>query len=190
MPDPGDETVPEGDRIDDLTPAPIRPESASGRYRPGAVVLVVVLVVAVVAVLFRSLGDAALFFYEVDRAVELRSELDDARFRVVGTPQPGLLEIEVDGEAAVAFTLCAGDVLADVVHLGDPAELFQPGVPVVLQGSWVPGPVPAGLVAAAADGWHLRTDHMVVKHDNDYRGEGAEMEACGVLPDGAAAASG
>ena len=41
-----------------------------------SVLLVVVLVVAVVAVLLRSLGDAALFFYEVDRAVELRSELD------------------------------------------------------------------------------------------------------------------
>ncbi len=145
----------------------------------GPVLLVVVLVVAVVAVLFRTLGDAALFFYEVDRAVELRSELDEARFRVVGTPQPGLLAVEVDGEAAVAFTLCAGDVLADVVHVGDPAELFQPGVPVVLQGSWVRGPVPAGLAEPAGDGWHLRTDHMVVKHDNDYRGDGAELEPCG-----------
>lgn len=142
--------------------------------------LVVVLVVALVAVLFRTLGDAALFFYEVDRAVELRPELDEARFRVVGTPQPGLLEVEVDGEAAVAFTLCAADVLADVVHVGDPAELFQPGVPVVLQGSWVRGPVPAGLVDPADDGWHLRTDHMVVKHDNDYRGDGAELTPCGV----------
>jgi hypothetical protein len=95
----------------------------------------------------------------------------------------------VDGGSAVVFTLCAGDVLADVVHLGDPAELFQPGVPVVLQGSWVRGPVPPGLVAPAADGWYLRTDHMVVKHDNDYRGEGAELKACG-LPDDNASAGG
>ncbi len=146
--------------------------------------LVVVLVVAVVAVLLRSLGDAALFFYEVDRAVELRSELDEARFRVVGTPQPGLVEVEVGGEAAVAFTLCTGDVLADVVHLGDPAELFQPGVPVVLQGSWVRGSAPVGLTAPADDGWYLRTDHMVVKHDNDYRGESAELAPCGLSGDG------
>ena len=80
----------------------------------------------------------------------------------------------------MAFTLCAADVLADVVHVGDPAELFQPGVPVVLQGSWVRGPVPVGLVDPADDGWHLRTDHMVVKHDNDYRGDGAELTPCGV----------
>ena len=34
----------------------------------------------------------------------------------------------------------------------------------------------------AADGWHLQTDHMVVKHDNDYRAEGAELEPCGSAP--------
>jgi len=182
-----DLTVPDpGDGVDgvDLTPAPTRladgSGSGTGRRRLGPILLVLVLAVALAAVLFRSLGDAALFFYEVDRAVELRPELDEARFRVVGTPQPGLLEVEVDGEAAVAFTLCAADVLADVVHVGDPAELFQPGVPVVLQGSWVRGSVPVGLVDPADDGWHLRTDHMVVKHDNDYRGDGAELTPCGV----------
>ncbi len=180
MPDPGDgpEEDPTGSAID-LTPSTSRPERA--RRRPVAVVAVVVVLVAVVAVLLRTLGDASLFFYEVSEAVERRTELADARFRVVGTPQPGLVEVDAEGDPAVAFTLCAGHVLADVVHVGDPAELFQPGVPVVLQGAWVLGP-PAGLAgmeAPADDGWHLRTDHMVVKHDNDYRGEGAELEPCG-----------
>lgn len=171
-----------GDPTNDLTPAPTRSVGGpgTGRNRPGAVLLLVVLLVAVVVVLLRTLDDAALFFYEVDRAVELRSELDEARFRVVGTPQPGLITAEVDSEVAVVFTLCAGDVLADVMHFGDPAELFQPGVPVVLQGSWKRGPLPVGLTAPADDGWHLRTDHMVVKHDNDYRGDGAELEPCGL----------
>ena len=69
--------------------------------------------------LLRSLGDASLFFYEVPEAVELRSELGDDRFRVVGTPQPGLVEGELGGEAAVVFTLCAGDVLAalSLIHI-------------------------------------------------------------------------
>jgi hypothetical protein len=63
--------------------------------------------------------------------------------------------------------------------------LFQPGVPVVLQGSWQAGSPPglAGLPAAANDGWFLRTDHMVVKHDNDYRTDEertADIDACGV----------
>jgi len=54
-------------------------------------------------------------------------------------------------------------------------------VPVVLQGAWVVGTPPGigGLTSAADDGWYLRTDHMVVKHDNDYRSDEAELETCG-----------
>ena len=162
----------------DLTPRPARP--AAGQRR-GALALLLLLVGGVVFVLLRTLGDASLFFYDVAEAVELRSDLGDSRFRVVGTPQPGLVVTESDGGSAVVFTLCAGDVLADVVHQGDPAELFQPGVPVVLQGVWTAGRPPAldGLSNAAEDGWYLRTDHMVVKHDNDYRSDEAELETCG-----------
>ena len=162
----------------DLTPRPARP--AAGNRR-GAIALLLLLVGCIIFVLLRTLGDASLFFYDVAEAVDLRSDLGDSRFRVVGTPQPGLLVTELDGASAVVFTLCADDVLADVVHLGDPAELFQAGVPVVLQGAWTAGRPPdmAGLPDAAGDGWYLRTDHMVVKHDNDYRSDGAELEPCG-----------
>ena len=162
----------------DLTPRPARP--AAGNRR-GAIVLLLLLVGGIIFVLLRTLGDASLFFYDVAEAVDLRSDLGDSRFRVVGTPQPGLLVTELDGASAVVFTLCADGVLADVVHLGDPAELFQPGVPVVLQGAWTAGRPPDmdGLSDAAGDGWYLRTDHMVVKHDNDYRSDGAELEPCG-----------
>ena len=165
----------------DLTPEPTRPVVRT--RRPGAMLLLLGVVAAVVFVLLRSLGDASLFFYEVSEAVELRSELGDDRFRVVGTPQPGLVEGELGGETAVVFTLCADDVLADVVHLGDPAELFQPGVPVVLQGAWKAGRPPdlTELDGAADDGWFLRTDHMVVKHDNDYRSDGAQLAPCGTV---------
>lgn len=172
---PGTET---GDVPLDLSPATSRPEPA--RRRPAAVVALFLVLIAVVALLLRSLGDAALFFYEVSEAVERRTELADARFRVVGTPQPGFVEAEYGGESAVVFTLCAGGVLGDVVHVGDPAELFQAGVPVVLQGSWRAGATPgvAELSTPANDGWHMLTDHMVVKHDNDYRGQGSELAPC------------
>ncbi len=162
----------------DLAPRPSRPERSRRR---GSLLVLLLVVAAVVFVLLRTLGDASLFFYRVDEAVALRQDMGDERFRVVGTPLPGLVEASLDGQPAVVFTLCAGEVLADVAHLGDPAELFQPGVPVVLQGSWEAGAVPGlpGLAAPAADGWYLRTDHMVVKHDNDYRADGAELEPCG-----------
>ncbi|MBC8364899.1 MAG: cytochrome c maturation protein CcmE [Actinobacteria bacterium] len=165
----------------DLTPAPSRPEASRRRALPTLVTLLVVA--AIVGVLVKTLGDATLVFHEVDAAVELRTELGDGRFRVVGTPLPGLVETVVEGGSAVVFTLCSAGALADVVHVGDPAELLQPGVPVVLQGTWTAGSVPglAGLATPADDGWHLRTDHMVVKHDNDYRveqGRQADIESC------------
>jgi len=31
---------------------------------------------------------------------------------------------------------------------------------------------------SAKDGWHIETNSMVVKHDNDYRSDGAELESC------------
>jgi hypothetical protein len=68
-----------------------------------------------------------------------------------------------------------------VVHQGDPAELFNPGVPVVLQGVWRETKPPGlkKLLYPANDGWHIKTDSMVVKHDNDYRSDSAELESCG-----------
>ncbi|HJL83355.1 MAG TPA: cytochrome c maturation protein CcmE [Acidimicrobiales bacterium] len=179
MGEPVDEESGEAGPLD-LTPQASRLRRRAGR--PLSTVFLLAVVAAVVFVLLRTLGDASLFFYEVDEAVSARAELGTERFRVVGTPQPGLVESHLDGQAVVVFTLCVADVLADVAHLGDPAELFQPGVPVVLQGSWVSGDPPGieNLSAAADDGWYLRTDHMVVKHDNDYRGDAAELESCGV----------
>ena len=168
----------------DLPPSDLTPRATRSERRPRRVwsaLLVTLVVVAVVGVLVRTLDEASLFFYSVDEAVELRAELGAERFRVVGSPQPGEVEAVADGRTVVVFTLCVGGALADVVHEGDPAELFRPGVPVVLQGTWRhedPLLLDA-LDRPAADGWHLQTDHMVVKHDNDYRAEGAELEPCG-----------
>ena len=62
-----------------------------------------------------------------------------------------------------------GGEAVDVVHFGDPADLFQPGVPVVLDGRWVEEAAAVdGFPAVADDGWHFASDRMRVKHDNDY----------------------
>ncbi|HJP16172.1 MAG TPA: cytochrome c maturation protein CcmE [Acidimicrobiales bacterium] len=168
---------------DDLAPSPTRPERA--KRRRGPIAVIVLLLIAVAAVLFVTLGDATLVFYEVNEVVEQREELVEKRFRVVGTPLPGIVETSVDGESAVIFTFCAAGTYADVAHIGDPAELFQPGVPVVLQGEWVSGSLLEfqTLPNAARDGWYLLTDHMVVKHDNDYRTDQdreTDIESCGL----------
>lgn len=164
--------------LEELTPRQDRIEKKSSGLLPKF--FGVLLLIAVVIVLFQTLGNASLFFYPVDEAVEKRVELEDRRFRVIGTPLPGIFETTLSGRQVLVFTLCAEDMYADVVHEGDPAELFNPGVPVVLQGFWSETKPPdlEKLLYSANDGWHIETNSMVVKHDNDYRSDRAELESC------------
>jgi cytochrome c-type biogenesis protein CcmE len=154
-----------------LSPRPARP--ARSRRVPRLVPWLVTagVGVAVVLLVANLLGDAALFFYNADEAVARRSELGDDRFRVQGTPVDNtVIETFRGDEPVVAFSITFDGVPVDVVHVGDPPELFQPGVPVVLEGSWVQGPPPlADFSAVADDGWHFASDRMLVRHDNDYR---------------------
>jgi len=129
-------------------------------------VIVVGSVLAVALLVSNLLGDAALFFYNADEAVERRAELGDQRFRIQGTPISEASEsfADTDDRVVLNFAISYEQATVDVVHAGDPPELFQAGVPVVLEGSWVQGSGPV-----ADDGWHFKSDHMLVKHDNDYR---------------------
>ena len=132
------------------------------------------------------LGDAALFFYNADEAVERRDELASQRFRLQGTPLAEPQNTFWQDRPVLAFPVGFNGTVVDVVHTGDPPELFQPGVPVVLEGAWrqEPGPGPA----VAADSWHFASDRMLVKHDNDYRNRDdyderiTEADQTGALP--------
>ncbi len=164
----------------DLTPTEVVP-SAKGKTRRTLPTVLLLGVMALLGfVLVRSLGDAALFFYNADEAVEQRDELEGRRFRVQGTPfgEPVTTEIERDGklDVGVAFPIKFEGSIIDVVHTGNPAELFQPGVPVVLEGTWSRG-LPTGvdpILGGAGDGWHFASSDMVVKHDNEYRDDNRE----------------
>lgn len=158
----------------DLTPREVDVPASSGRRWVPRVVGALV-VIALGFVLFRSLGDAALFFYNADQAIERRTELVDQRFRVQGTAfgEAQTVEIDVEGEQqlVVAFPIAFEGEVIDVVHTGSPAELFAPGIPVVLEGVWTRG-YPAEIEpieGAASDGWHFASNEMIVKHDNEYR---------------------
>ena len=158
----------------DLTPRSVDDADRSRRrVLPG--VLLAVVVAGLAFVLFQTLSASALFFYNADEAVERRGELADQRFRVQGTPfgEPFSTEIDREGrkEIAVVFPINFEGAIVDVVHTGSPAEQFQPGVPVVLEGAWVSG-LPDGVSTVdqgANDGWHFASTDMVVKHDNEYR---------------------
>ena len=161
-------TEQEATRETDLSPLMPRPGPRSARTRRSVAALVVVAVAAAVSLLVTNLlGDASLFFYNADEAVERRDELAGARFTLQGTPIDAPVNTFWDDRPVLAFSVGFNEVVVDVVHTGDPPELFQPGVPVVLEGAWRLGPGPGPVIAD--DGWHFSSDRMLVKHDNDYR---------------------
>ena len=155
-------------RATDLSPLTPRPGLRSGRARRSVALVVVVAVAAAVSLLITNLlSDAALFFYNADEAVERRDELASERFTLQGTPVAAPVSTFFNDRPVLAFSVGFNGAVVDVVHTGDPPELFQPGVPVVLEGAWRLGPGPGPVIAD--DGWHFASDRMLVKHDNDYR---------------------
>jgi len=132
----------------DLTPRTVR----RSKKRTLPVVVALVLVAGALGfIAAQSLGDASLFFYNADEAVAQRNDLGDRRFRLQGTVEEGSVRQEDD---TVEFVVSYGGAEVDVVHQGDPPELFQPNIPVVLEGNW--------------DGEQFASDRIMVKHTSVY----------------------
>lgn len=139
-------------------PAPERRRGAGGGRRwAGLAVLVGVLGLGAFAV-SQALGDATLFFRNADEAVAQREELGDTRFRLQGLVVPDTVT-ELPG--SVEFEVTFNGVVVPVEHQGDPPELFQDDIPVVLEGHWSD---------TGADAVFL-SDRMLVKHDENYDAE-------------------
>ncbi len=177
--------------VEDLAPRNLSGSTGGPRRRNWIPIGVLGAVIVVLGVVVgQGLVNGTLFFHEVDQAVEQRSELGDERFRMLGIPIDGTISAtRVDGEQAVAFTVSFDDVVADVVHIGDPPQLFQPDVPVTLEGRWVQGDAPVSDFSGGVnDGWWFESTHMLVKHDNDYindnevRIDDAEQRSLSELP--------
>jgi cytochrome c-type biogenesis protein CcmE len=159
----------------DLTPRQAPPVGGGSADRGKRVALLGtmgVLVVALVFMAYQGLNNATVFFRNVDEAVAQRDQLGDQRFRLQGSVVEGSLE--ADG-SSVRFAVEYGGVQTDVVHAGDPPELFQPDIPVVLEGTW------------SQDGDWFASDRILVKHSEDYEadnpdrtddyvGEGSSLE--------------
>lgn len=159
----------------DLTPrsAPPARDTADGsrsrKLLVGGVVAVLAMVLVVVA--WKGLTDASLYFRTVDEAVAQRDDLGDKRFRIEGTVVPGSITTENDG---VTFLIESNGKQAEIRHLGDPPDLFQPGIPVVLEGRW-----------SDSDPW-FSSDRMLVKHSETYSEDNPDRVDDYVDPDGSA----
>jgi len=120
------------------------------RRRVAIVMLGVAAVVGFLAV--RSLGAATIYFRTADEAVAQKAQLGTRRFRIEGTVIGDTIRA---AGATTRFTIAANGTRVDVVHDGDPPELFQGGIPVVLEGHWA--------------GSHFASDRIMVKHSEQYR---------------------
>jgi len=163
----------------DLTPRPEEAGPVPTRRRWGARRWVGVLaLVAVIGVggfvVVRALDNATLFFRNADEAVAQRGDLGTSRFRLQGLVVPGSVEAYPGG---VAFAVAYNGVEVPVEHTGDPVELFDDGIPVVLEGSW----------SGSNEGAVYVSDRMLVKHDENYVAENSDrIDEAG---DGAASGS-
>jgi cytochrome c-type biogenesis protein CcmE len=152
----------------ELTPRTVdeveRPRRARRRpWLPTAVLGVLVLVVGFLV--YKGLSDATVYFRNADEAVAQRAQLGDKRFRLQGT----VIDDAVETADGVNFDVTFNGVKVAVHHVGDPPQLFQPGIPVVLEGHWARrGGGSPGDNAASGGGWFFASDRMLIKHSADY----------------------
>jgi len=128
--------------------------SAGSRNRTrtyAAIAAVTVIVIGIGIVLMNGLRDASTFFYNVDEVAAKHDALQGERLRMQGNVVDGSVHTTADG---VSFVLRFGGEEIPVDHVGDPPELFGPGIPVVLEGT--------------LEGDTFHSDQILVRHDSSY----------------------
>jgi cytochrome c-type biogenesis protein CcmE len=135
------------------TPRATRPK----RKSPAMWGVLALVVVAIGFVLFQGLNNAALYYRNADEAARDKASLGTSRFRIQGTVQPGVAKNGDEVDFKIRFPDSATGTVVDVRHQGDPPELFQMGLPVVLEGHW------------SQDGTYFASDRILVKHSEDYK---------------------
>jgi len=134
----------------ELTPVSTPP---ARRRRPLAYVVLALVVVALGIVVYQALSSASLYFYNADEAIAKQEELGDKRFRLQGTVLGDSIDVD-ESRDTVDFTVAYNGARVDVHHDGSPPELFEAGIPVVLEGRWRDGV--------------FASDRMLVKHSEVY----------------------
>jgi len=111
-------------------------------------------VIAVIVLTF-VLSENVVYFRTVSEAVKDQKSQGTSRFRLAGAVVPGTIHEQGTG---VDFALTDGKHTVDVIHHGDPPELFKSKAPVVCEGHW----------AAARAGAPFESDRILIKHGSDY----------------------
>jgi cytochrome c-type biogenesis protein CcmE len=129
----------------------VRPSRRRKKRKLRLMVAGVVLVGAFVFLLVEGISNSLNYFETVNQAVAQRATLGSSTFRLEGLVVPGTIHPTSSG---VNFTVESNGVSEPVVETGEPPQLFQPDIPVVLVGHF------AGSVFAS--------DQIIVDHTSQY----------------------
>jgi cytochrome c-type biogenesis protein CcmE len=145
----------------DLTP---RVAATRRKRRWSAPAMLSVVVAAGGFVAFKGLNNATQYFCNADEVGTRRGCNKDDRFRLQGVVKTG--SVSVQG-AVTTFVVEYNKVEISARHEGDPPELFQEGIPVVLEGSLVAG--------------QFESNKIMVKHSEVYKAENPDRIPAGGL---------
>ena len=120
-----------------------------------------VVVAALGLLMIKGLGNATEYFRTTDEAVAQANSLGDKRFRLEGTVVDGSI---CTSPVGVQFVVEENAKQIEVHHRGDPPELFQPNIPVVLSGRFDPSVV----AKETGDAPVFASDLVMIKHSNIY----------------------
>lgn len=133
-----------------VPPAPrVRKRGYLGSRRR-QVVAAVVIAGAIGFLLYEGLSNSTEYFLTADQAVAHKASLGSKPFRIEGTVENDVRQVDSKTE----FDIYANGVTVDVVDSKEPPQLFKAGIPVVLEGHW------SGSVFAS--------DLIMVKHTASY----------------------
>jgi cytochrome c-type biogenesis protein CcmE len=104
-----------------------------------------------VFLLVEGLGSSLNYFETVDQALAHKTMLGSQTFRLEGLVVPGTVHRIPGG---VAFVAAGTKHRVDVVNHGNPPELFQPDIPVVVVGHF--------------SGTSFISDQLIVDHTAQY----------------------
>jgi cytochrome c-type biogenesis protein CcmE len=105
-------------------------------------------------VLFKGASSALEYYLTVQQANAHRATLGTSTFRMEGVVVPGSIDPTPSG---VDFTIRYNHAEDRVVEIGNPPQLFQPNIPVVIQGHF--------------QGNEFISDLIMVKHSSNYIAE-------------------
>jgi len=116
-----------------------------------SLVLFAAILVALVVVLAMGAKSALEYYLTVPQALAKRATLAGQTFRMEGIVVPGSIQSTPEG---VDFALRYDRAVARVVEIGNPPQLFQPSIPVVVQGHF--------------EGSTFVSNLIMVKHTSSY----------------------